>query len=77
MPNVPNDYRAVEGSERKSRAGARRTAAADPNEILTVSVRVRRRPDAPQLPDLAALSSTPLGERKYLSREDFAKEYGA
>ena len=55
----------------------RRIAAADPNEILTVSVRVRRRPDAPQLPDLVALSLAPLGERKYLSREDFAKEYGA
>jgi subtilase family serine protease len=26
---------------------------------------------------LAALSSAPLGERKYLSREEFAKEYGA
>jgi kumamolisin len=77
MPNVPKDYRALEGSERKMRAGARRLAAADPDEILTVSVRVRRRADAPQLPDLAALSSAPLGERKYLSREDFAKEYGA
>ncbi|MBV9275400.1 MAG: S8/S53 family peptidase [Verrucomicrobia bacterium] len=77
MPNVPTDYRALEGSERKKRAGARRVAAAEPNEIFTVSVRVRRRPDAPQLPDLLALSLAPLGERKYLSREDFAKEYGA
>ena len=77
MPNVPNDYRALEGSERQMRAGARRIASADPNEIFTVSVRVRRRPDAPPLPDLAALSLAPLGERKYLSREDFAKEYGA
>ena len=67
----------LKGSERKIRAGAKRIAAADPKEILTVSVRVRRRTDAPQLPDLAALSSAPLGERKYLSREEFAKEYGA
>ena len=77
MPNVPTDYRALEGSERQMRAGARRVAAADPNEIFTVSVRVRRRPDAPQLPDLVALSLAPLSERKYLSRADFAKEYGA
>ena len=40
-------------------------------------MRVRRRADAPPFPDLAALSSAPLGERKYLSREDFAKQYGA
>ena len=39
MPNVPNDYRALEGSERQMRAGARRIASADPNEIFTVSVR--------------------------------------
>jgi len=77
MPNIPTDYRALEGSERQMRAGARRMASADPNEIFTVSVRVRRRPDAPPLPDLTALSLAPLGERKYLSREDFAKEYGA
>jgi kumamolisin len=77
MPNVPNDYRALEGSERKIRAGAKRIAAADPNEIFTVSIRVRRRTDAPPLPDLTALSLAPLGERKYLSKEDFAKEYGA
>ena len=77
MPTVPTDYRALEGSERQLRAGARRIAAADPNEILSVSVRVRRRADAPPFPDLAALSSAPLGERKYLSREDLAKQYGA
>ncbi|MBV9644648.1 MAG: S8/S53 family peptidase [Verrucomicrobia bacterium] len=77
MPNIPTDYRALEGSERQMRAGARRIALADQNEVLTVSVRVRRRPDAPPLPDLVALSLAPLGERKYLSREDFAKEYGA
>lgn len=74
---MPNDYRALEGSERTARAGAKRVAAADPEEVLTVSVRLRRRPDGPPLPDLTALSQTPPSERKYLSREEFAKNYGA
>jgi len=77
MPQIPSNYRALVGSERKARSGAIRTGAADPNEIFTVSVRVRRRTDAPPLPDLANLAATPIGERHYLSREDFAAHYGA
>jgi kumamolisin len=41
---------------------------ADPTEILAVGIRVRRRPDAPQLP---------TRRRAPLSREDFAARYGA
>ena len=77
MPLIPSGHRALEASERTARAGAKRTGPADPNEILTVSVRVRRRADAPPLPDLANLAATPRGERQYLSREDFAAHYGA
>jgi subtilase family serine protease len=77
MPQIPADYRALEGSERKPRAGAKRVGSADPTEIFTVSVRVRRRADAPLLPDLVNLAATPLNERRYLSREDFATTYGA
>ena len=77
MPQSPPNYRAIESSERKPRAGAKRMGAVDPNETITVSVRVRRRPDAPALPDLANLAATPLGERQYLSRQDFAARYGA
>jgi hypothetical protein len=77
MPQVPANYRALASSERTPRHGAKRTGAADPKEIFTVSVRVRRRPDAPPLPDLGNLAATPTGERRYLSREDFAAHYGA
>jgi hypothetical protein len=76
MP-IPTNYRALEGSERKLRVGAKRTGTTDPNEIFTVSVRVRRRSDAPPLPDLTDLAATPRGEKQYLSREDFAAHYGA
>jgi hypothetical protein len=77
MPQVPTNYRALTASERKPRTGAKRTGSVDPNEILTVSVRLRRRPDAPALPDLNNLAATPRGEKQYLSREDFAAQYGA
>jgi kumamolisin len=71
MTQIPTDYRALKGSERKPRTGARRTGSENPNETLTVSIRIRRRPDAPPLPDL-----TGPGRRR-LSRKDFAALYGA
>lgn len=74
---VPPNHIEVAGTERKVRVGAKRTAAADPKEELTVSIRVRRRPEAPPLPDLGDLAATPRGEKRYLSREDFATHYGA
>jgi kumamolisin len=77
VPQIPADYRPLEGSERTVRTGAKRTGAADPNEIFTVSVRVRRRSDAPPLPDLAGLTAVPVRARRYLSREEFAACYGA
>jgi hypothetical protein len=77
MPKIPAKYRALESSERKPRAGAKRTRAANPKEVLTVSLRLRRRVDAPPLPDPADLAATKRGERQYLSREDFAAHYGA
>jgi kumamolisin len=73
MAQIPADYRPLEGSERKLRVGARRTGAADPNEILTVSIRIRRRPNAPPLPPIEAYPR----KSQHLSREDFAVRYGA
>jgi len=77
MPQIPTNYRALTASQRNPRSGAKRTGSVDPNEVFTVSVRVRRRPDAPALPDPANVAATPQGEKGYLSREDFASEYGA
>src|SRR5581483_2671751 len=77
MAQIPSHYRALEKSHRLPRAGARVTGPADAKEVFTVSVRVRRRHDAPALPDLSDLAATPRGERQYLSREDFAAHFGA
>jgi hypothetical protein len=77
MPHIPADYRPLEASERTLRAGAKRTGPANPDEILTVSVRVRRRSDAPALPDPAFATATPRRGKPHLSREEFAARYGA
>jgi len=77
MPEIPEGYSRLDKSERHAAAGARRTGPANPAEELTVSIRVRRRPDAPPLPDPATLAATPIGQRHYLSREEFAAQYGA
>src|SRR5947209_17150891 len=77
MPKIPSHYRALDKSHRQPRAGARIVGPADAKELITVTVRVRRRPDAPALPDLSNLAATPHGEKRYLSREDFAAHFGA
>jgi hypothetical protein len=46
MP-IPDGYQRFEGSERHAAIGARRVEEADPNEILSITIYVRRRPDAP------------------------------
>lgn len=57
--------------------GAKRTGPADPNTTLTVTLYLRRRADAPPLPDLAYWEQTPLAQRRYIDRSQFAAIYGA
>jgi hypothetical protein len=59
-------------SARDARPGAKRTAAADPAESFTVSVRVRRPTGAPNLADPVHAATAPKGHRSYPSREAFA-----
>jgi len=77
MAEIPTGYRRLEGSERHARRGARLVGPADGNEKLSVSIRVRRRPGAPALPDQEYWVKTPVGKRKFLSRAEFAARYGA
>ena len=77
MPQIPAEYRVLEGSGRKPPTGAQRSSLADPGEVLTVSVRVRRRPDALALPDPDNRVATALNRLQCVSREDFAGLYGA
>ena len=74
---IPPNYRRVDGSERRSARGARLVGVADPKETLSVSICVRRRPDAPPVPDQTLWAKTPPGKRNYLSRRECAAKYGA
>jgi kumamolisin len=64
----------VGGSRRKPLPGARRVGGVAADETVEVTVLVR--PRAP-LPSAEELGSTPLGERRYLTRREFAARYGA
>jgi hypothetical protein len=77
MDDIPAGYNRIEGSHRPPRPGARLIGPADPDESFSVTIYVRRSPDAPPLLDMAYWSKTPPGKRKFLSREEFASRYGA
>jgi len=69
--NLPN-------SHREPYPGARRVGPADPNEIIDVTVYVARRSKAMRLfPHIEDLGRTPISERRYLSRDEFAAMHGA
>ena len=72
-----NDHVIVAGTERPAPSDARRVGPADASEQLTVSVEVRPRPDAPPLPDLAALGAQRPRERQRIDRAALAESYAA
>jgi kumamolisin len=76
MP-VPNDYYRLENSLRQPAPGSKRLGPADPNEVLPITITVRRREGAPSLPDQEHWAATPPGERRFLSSEEFEERYGA
>ena len=76
-PPLPDGYRRLPGSERKPARGAQRVNSADPDEVLTVSVYVRRNPEAPPLTEMEHWMTTPPGRRQFLTREDMAAVHGA
>ena len=77
MMSVPAGYHTLAASGRKPLAGAVRTGSANPSETLTVSLRVRRKPGAPALPDSSARGADPSRGSAPMSREAFAATYGA
>jgi hypothetical protein len=64
-------------SERRPRPRARLIGPADSNQRSNVTVRVRRRPGAPPLPDHDYWVATPPGKRRFLTAEEFAATCGA
>jgi len=67
---------ALERSEKQPMTGAHRVNSADPKETLTVSIRVRPKAGASELP-FENLAEAPNQQRKYLSREEFEAQSGA
>ena len=65
------------GSERSARLGSRVVGAPDPNQQIKISVRVRPRQSLQNLAAASELNATLPHLRKYMSREQFAANYGA
>jgi len=63
------------GSERTPLAGARATCAVSPDERFEVTVRIRRKTPARDLTPDASHESDAPGARRYLSREQYAREH--
>jgi kumamolisin len=76
MAKIPRGHRPIQGTERTPARGARAVGPADPKEVLTVSIRVRRRQDAPPPPGLKDWAANPRGQGR-VSREEFAARFGA
>ena len=68
---------ALPGSERFARRGSRVVGAPDPNQQIKISVRVRPRQTLENLASANELTATPPHQRNYMSREQFAADYGA
>ena len=77
MSEIPAGYARLEKSERRAVSNATLVGPANADEAMSVSVRIRRRPGAPPLPDMDHWASVPVQNRQYLSRDEFAATYGA
>ncbi len=58
-------------------AGAALVGSPASETTLSVTVRVRRKPGAPELPSATTQGQLPAGSRTHLTREQFAERYGA
>jgi kumamolisin len=74
---IPKGYQQLENSTHGVVPGAERAGSADPAEVISVTIAVRRRPGAPALPSQEYWAATPPGERRYTTAEEFTAEYGA
>ena len=77
MIPIPRGYRRLEWSEHKPARGTRLVESANPREKVSVTIRVRRRPDAPPFPDHEHWMANPPGQRQFLSCAEFAGRFGA
>jgi hypothetical protein len=76
MSNIPG-FRELSGSVHRVRKGAKRVGAADSNEVIDVSIYLRRPPSAPPLRDQRYYASRALKPKEHLTRQQLAERYGA
>ncbi|MGH9734282.1 MAG: S53 family peptidase [Candidatus Acidiferrales bacterium] len=65
----------LKGSTRAALPGAQDVGPADPNEQIDVTVYVR--PPSTKTPSADEIGATPISEREYLTREQFARTHSA
>ena len=75
MP-IPKDYQRLEHSNRQIRPNAKRVGPADPNEVISITIAVRRRPGGPALPSQEDWANLPPGKRRYVTSEEFTDKFG-
>jgi kumamolisin len=73
--NIPADYVPIKGSERRPARGAKQVGACPPGELATVTICLRRNPQAAPLPPQQ--SQIKGKSSKSFSREEYAATYGA
>src|SRR5215467_4943303 len=71
-------YVPLPGSRRAPLPNSRPAGPVDKKEIASLSIRVRSAGDTASLEKLVREQATrPLNQRQYLTREDYARQYGA
>lgn len=75
MPTKNKPVTPVTGSERGLRSGSQLIGPCDPNERIEITIRLRSK--APKTFSAARLGTLLPGKRTYLTRDQFAKTYGA
>src|SRR5580698_7359987 len=74
---IRQDRVELKGSARPQMPFAQDVGPADPNQQIEVTVLLRRGSRPEDFPSLATLGATPPRQRKYLTREEFARTHGA
>ena len=67
----------LKGSNRAALPGGQDVGPSDPNEKIEVSVLLRRGSLPSKFPSAEAMGALPPRQRKYLTREEFARQHGA
>jgi kumamolisin len=72
-----NKRHIIPGSERQPMPGAKAVGAVRSDERIEVTLRLRPKTPVQTAADSAVLGDAPLGQRKYLTRQEYAASHGA